>query len=58
MSEPKTTTERVAALRKRKAAKTLTISGEAAKALGDYQARHGLKNRSEAIKHATSRSAS
>jgi hypothetical protein len=52
MNNPQTPSERVAALRKRNDSKTMSVSGEAAKALADYQQRHGLPNRSGAILHA------
>jgi hypothetical protein len=52
MTDPKTTAERVAAMRQRNGSKTLSVSGEAAKAIADYQQRHGLPNRSDAILHA------
>jgi hypothetical protein len=52
MTEAKTPSERVAAMRQRNGSKTLSVSGEAAKAIAEYQQRHGLPNRSGAILHA------
>jgi hypothetical protein len=53
MTDPKTSSERVADMRQRNGSKTLSISGEAARAIADYQQLHGLTNRSKAIIHAT-----
>jgi hypothetical protein len=47
-----TTAQRVSAMRKRNNSKTLSVSGEAARAIADYQQRHSLPNRSDAILHA------
>lgn len=47
------TTDRVTAYRQRRNMKTLSLTAEAVEALAEYQERHKLPNRSDAILHAT-----